>query len=96
MPQPTEEQRRAHDRAEAWRRLRAEEIDAPARLRPKAAEKFAVHFGDEIIPRLTTPRSALFPFIGRITSGGGFALGPGYRLLDVAGRRTGPATARDR
>ena len=74
-----------HDRAEAWRRLRAEKSTHLHAYVPKAAEKFAVRFEDEIIPRLTTPRSGFFPFIGRITSGGGFALGPGYRLLDVAG-----------
>jgi hypothetical protein len=83
--QPTEGSAAPTTRAEAWRRLRAEKSTHLHAYVPKAAEKFAVRFEDEIIPRLTTPRSGLFPFIGRITSGGGFALGPGYRLLDVAG-----------
>ena len=62
-------------RAEAWRRLRAEKSTRLHAYVPKAVEKFSVRFEDEIIPRLTTPRSGVFPFVGRITSGGGFALG---------------------
>lgn len=72
-------------RAEAWRQLRAEKSTRLHAYVAKSVEKFSVRFEDEIIPRLTTPRSGLFPFVGRITSGGGFALGPGYRLLNVAG-----------
>jgi hypothetical protein len=71
-------------RAEAWRQLRAEKAGRLHAYVPKGAEKFAVRFEDEILPRLVTPRSGLFPFVGRITSGGGFALGPGYRQLGVA------------
>jgi hypothetical protein len=84
-PQPADTAAAPTTRAEAWRRLRAEKSTHLHTYVPKAAEKFAVRFEDEIIPRLTTPRSGLFPFVGRITSGGGFALGPGYRLLDVGG-----------
>jgi hypothetical protein len=72
-------------RAEAWRRLRAEKSTRLHAYVPRAVEKFAIRFEDEIIPRLTTPRSGFFPYAGRITSGGGFALGPGYRQLGVAG-----------
>ena len=72
-------------RAEAWRRLRADKSTHLHAYVPKGVEKFAVRFEDEILPRLITPRSGFYPFFGRITSGGGFAVGPGYRLLDVAG-----------
>ena len=72
-------------RAEAWRLLREEKVARLHAYVPKAAEKFAVRFEDELLPRLVAPRSGFFPFVGRITSGGGFAVGPGYRLLDVAG-----------
>ena len=82
--QPTDGAAAPSTRAEAWRRC-APRNRRTCTLTCRRAEKFAVRFEDEIIPRLTTPRSGLFPFIGRITSGGGFALGPGYRLLDVAG-----------
>jgi len=83
--QPTEAPAAPASRADAWRRLRAEKSTHLHAYVPKSVEKFAVRFEDEIIPRLTTPRSGLFPFVGRITSGGGFAMGPGYRLLNVAG-----------
>jgi len=83
--QPTDAPAAPASRADAWRRLRAEKSTHLHAYVPKAAEKFAVRFEDEIIPRLTTPRSGLFPFVGRITSGGGFAMGPGYRVLNVAG-----------
>ena len=72
-------------RAEAWRRLRAEKSTRLHAYVPRGVEKFAVRFEDEIIPRLTTVRSGFFPFVGRITSGGGFAVGPGYRHLNVLG-----------
>ncbi len=72
-------------RAEAWRRLRAEKSTQLHAYTPKGVEKFAIRFEDEIIPRLVTLGDGLYPFIGRITPGGGFALGPGYRVLGVAG-----------
>ena len=72
-------------RAEMWRRLRAEKATHLQAYVPKGIEKFAIRFEDNILPRLTTPRSGFYPYVGRITPGGGFALGPGYRLLDVAG-----------
>ena len=72
-------------RADAWRQLRADKATRLHAYVPKAVETFAVRFEDNILPRLAAPRSGFFPFVGRITSGGGFAIGPGYRLLDVAG-----------
>ena len=84
-PQPADASAAPSTRAEAWRRLRAEKSTRLHAYVPKGVEKFAIRFEDNILPRLTTPRSGFFPFIGRITPGGGFALGPGYRLLDVAG-----------
>jgi Omp85 superfamily domain len=72
-------------RAEAWRRLRAEKSTHLDAYAAKGVEKFAIRFEDNILPRLVTPRSGLYPFVGRITPGGGFAVGPGLRLLDVAG-----------
>jgi hypothetical protein len=84
-PQPTDGAAAPSTRAEAWRRLRAEKSTRLHAYAPKGAEKFAIRFEDNILPRLITPRSGFYPFIGRITAGGGFALGPGYRLLDVAG-----------
>ena len=84
-PQPADASAAPSTRAEAWRRLRAEKSTRLHAYVPKGVEKFAIRFEDNILPRLTTPRSGFFPFIGRITPGAGFALGPGYRLLDVAG-----------
>jgi hypothetical protein len=75
----------AATRADAWRQLRAEKATRLHAYVPKGAEKFAIRFEDNILPRLAAPRSGIFPFVGRITSGGGFAMGPGFRLLDVAG-----------
>jgi hypothetical protein len=72
-------------RAAVWRQLRAEKASRVHPYVPKRVEAFAVRFEDNILPRLATPRTGFFPFVGRITSGGGFAMGPGYRLLDVAG-----------
>ena len=83
--QPTDGAAAPSTRAEAWRRLRAEKSTHLQAYVPKGVEKFAIRFEDNILPRLTTPRSGFYPFIGRITPGAGFALGPGYRLLDVAG-----------
>src|SRR3954462_12547114 len=68
-------------RAEAWRRLREDKAQRLHPYVPKGAEKFAIRFEDELLPRLLTPRTGFYPFIGRITSGAGFALGPGYRRL---------------
>jgi hypothetical protein len=72
-------------RAALWHQLRAAKAADARPYVPKAIETFAVRFEDNILPRLATPRSGVFPFVGRITSGGGFAMGPGYRQLNVAG-----------
>jgi hypothetical protein len=72
-------------RAEAWRRLREAKAGHLHAYVPKGPEKFAVRFEDELLPRLLTPRTGVYPFIGRITSGAGFAVGPGYRRLDTLG-----------
>jgi hypothetical protein len=84
-PQPAATSADPPTRAEAWRRMRAEKSTRLHAYVPKGVEKFAVNFEDNVLPRLTTPRGGFFPFIGRITTGGGFAVGPGYRVLDVAG-----------
>src|SRR5690242_10576636 len=68
-------------RAEAWRQLRQEKATHLHAYVPTGPEKFAVRFEDELLPRLLAPRTGFFPFIGRITSGAGFAVGPGYRRL---------------
>jgi hypothetical protein len=72
-------------RAESWRRLREEKAGRLHAYVPTGPEKFAVRFEDEILPRLLTPRTGFYPFVGRITSGAGFAIGPGYRRLDTLG-----------
>lgn len=72
-------------RADAWRRLREDKAGRLHAYVPKGPEKFAIRFEDELLPRLITPRTGFYPYAGRITSGGGFAVGPGYRLLGVAG-----------
>jgi hypothetical protein len=75
----------AATRAEAWRRLREEKAGRLHPYAPTGLERFAIKFEDEYLPRFVTPRNGFFPFVGRITSGGGFAVGPGYRRLNVAG-----------
>ena len=72
-------------RAEAWRRLRDEKAGRLHPYVPSGLERFAIKFEDEYLPRFVTPRTGFFPFFGRITSGAGFAVGPGYRRLNVAG-----------
>jgi hypothetical protein len=72
-------------RAEAWRRLREEKAGRLHPHVPSGLERFAIRFEDEYLPRFLTPRTGFFPFFGRITSGAGFAVGPGYRHLNVAG-----------
>lgn len=73
-------------RAEAWRQLREDKAGRLHPHVPSGLERFAIRVEDEYLPRFLTPRTGFFPFFGRITSGAGFAVGPGYRQLDaVAG-----------
>jgi hypothetical protein len=83
--QPAERPAAPATRAAAWRQLREEKASRVHAYVPKGVEKFAIRFEDNILPRLATPRTGFYPFIGRITTGGGFAACPGFRVLDVGG-----------
>jgi hypothetical protein len=61
------------------------EIDPPARLRAEGRRKVRDPVRGQHPAAADHAAQRFYPFIGRITPGGGFALGPGYRLLDVAG-----------
>jgi outer membrane protein assembly factor BamA len=77
----------------AQRRAKAKDVK---RYEPSRAERYAVRFENELLPRLLTPRSGFYARIGRVTTirrelgdlaqGSGFAVGPGYRLRNLFGR----------
>lgn len=77
----------------AQRRAKAQ-VAAP--YVPSRAERFAVRFEDELLPRLLTPRSGFYARVGRVTTirqelgdlaqGSGLAVGPGFRLRNLFGR----------
>jgi hypothetical protein len=70
-------------RAEQLRQQRADKAQHLAPYKPTGAERAVLRLENEYLPRLVTPRTGFFPRFGSITSGGGFALGPGYRFHEL-------------
>jgi outer membrane protein assembly factor BamA len=77
----------------AQRRAKAQDVKP---YEPSRAERYAVRFENELLPRLLPPRSGFYARIGRVTTirrelgdlaqGSGLAVGPGYRLRNLFGR----------
>jgi hypothetical protein len=73
-------------RAEALRREREEKAATLAPYRPSGLERALLALeNDRIFERLLNPAEGLYPKIGNVTAGSGFAAGPGYRRPGLFG-----------
>ena len=70
-------------RAEWLRQQRAEKAQHLQPYTPSGLERAVLKIENDYLPRLVTPRTGFFPRLGSITSGGGFGIGPGYRIHDL-------------
>ncbi len=84
-PEPREAQE-AMTRAEQLRREREQKAQALEPPRYGAMERALILIeNDRILERLLNPAEGLYPKIGTVTPGGGFALGPAYRYPRLFG-----------
>jgi hypothetical protein len=70
-------------RAEWLRQQRAEKARHLHPYKAPGIERAVLKIENEYLPRLVAPRTGFYPRFGSITPGGGFALGPGYRVHNL-------------
>ncbi len=70
-------------RAEQLRQQRAEKARQLTPYKASGLERAVLKLENDYLPRLVTPRTGFYPRLGSITSGGGFAVGPGYRFHNL-------------
>jgi hypothetical protein len=80
-------------RTEWLRQQRAEKAQQLEPYTPTRLERAVLKIENDYLPRLFVARSGFYPRIGSFTSGGGFALGPGHRLLGLFDGRANLATS---
>lgn len=70
-------------RADWLRQQRAEKAQKLHPYQAPGLERAIIKIENDFLPRLVTPRTGFFPRLGSITSGGGFGIGPGYRVHNL-------------